>query len=69
MALASFKSAALELGVELQDDIAADLPAVKGDAAKLRKVFGKGCTPSEALLGEKTFGSLLAAGQSSIGST
>jgi two-component system cell cycle sensor histidine kinase PleC len=38
--LASFKSSALELGIELKEDIAADLPAVKGDAAKLRKVFG-----------------------------
>jgi len=40
VALAPFKSAALELGVELREDIAADLPAVKGDATKLRKVFG-----------------------------
>ncbi len=38
--VASFKSTALELGVELKEDLAADLPAVKGDAAKLRKVFG-----------------------------
>ena len=39
VAVASFKSHALELGVELKEDIAADLPAVKGDAGKLRKVF------------------------------
>jgi two-component system, cell cycle sensor histidine kinase PleC len=38
-AVASFKSHALELGLELVVDIAADLPTVKGDAAKLGKVF------------------------------
>jgi two-component system cell cycle sensor histidine kinase PleC len=38
--LASFKSTALEQHIELKEDVAADLPAVKGDAAKLRKVFG-----------------------------
>jgi two-component system cell cycle sensor histidine kinase PleC len=38
--LASFKPTALELGIELTQDIATDLPAVRGDAAKLRKVFG-----------------------------
>jgi two-component system cell cycle sensor histidine kinase PleC len=37
--LASYKSSALELGVEVKEDIAADLPAVKGDSGKLRKVF------------------------------
>jgi two-component system cell cycle sensor histidine kinase PleC len=37
--LASFRSTALELGIGLEEDIAADLPAVRGDAAKLRKVF------------------------------
>ena len=39
VALASFKADALELGVVLKEDVAADLPAVKGDAGKLRKVF------------------------------
>jgi len=39
VALATFKPGALELGIELRDDLAADLPAVKGDARKLRKVF------------------------------
>jgi two-component system, cell cycle sensor histidine kinase PleC len=38
-AVAPFKSHALELGLELAEDIAADLPAVKGDATKLGKVF------------------------------
>jgi two-component system, cell cycle sensor histidine kinase PleC len=38
-AMATFKSHALELGLELVEDIAADLPSVKGDAAKLGKVF------------------------------
>jgi two-component system cell cycle sensor histidine kinase PleC len=37
--LAAFESTALELGIGLEEDIAADLPAVRGDAAKLRKVF------------------------------
>jgi two-component system, cell cycle sensor histidine kinase PleC len=37
--LASFKSHALELGLTLEADIAADLAPVKGDAAKLGKVF------------------------------
>jgi two-component system cell cycle sensor histidine kinase PleC len=37
--LAAFGSTALELGIGLEEDIAADLPAVRGDAAKLRKVF------------------------------
>ena len=37
--LASFKSHALELGLELAEDISSDLPAVRGDAAKLGKVF------------------------------
>jgi two-component system cell cycle sensor histidine kinase PleC len=39
VALASFRSTALELGIGLEADIAGELPAVRGDAAKLRKVF------------------------------
>jgi len=38
--LAKFRPTAVELGLELKEDIAADLPTVKGDGAKLRKVFG-----------------------------
>jgi two-component system cell cycle sensor histidine kinase PleC len=40
VSLASFKPAALEVGVQLESRLEANLPTVKGDAAKLRQVFG-----------------------------
>jgi two-component system cell cycle sensor histidine kinase PleC len=39
VALDSLRPSALELGIELKGDIAADLPPVRGDAVKLRKTF------------------------------
>jgi two-component system cell cycle sensor histidine kinase PleC len=40
VSLASFKPTALEVGVTLGGQLDAGLPTVKGDAAKLRQVFG-----------------------------
>jgi two-component system cell cycle sensor histidine kinase PleC len=38
--IASFHTAAQEAGIEIEGNIASELPAVKGDAAKLRQAFG-----------------------------